>query len=111
MKHKYILELEEMYYFDKPMMNPTRCAYKMLEGDAISRSSRIVYVSDTLKKNIQKDEIVIYGPFENYQPSMTSARGESEVNILYSRSIDETRGAFNLAKALVHLSKSFTALT
>ena len=104
-KHKCILELEELYYFDKSIMNPIRCVYKMIENDAISRISRIIYVSDTLKKNVQKDGIVIYGPFESYQPSITDTKDKSEVNILYSGSIDETRGAFNLAKALVYISE------
>ena len=105
MKHKCILELEELHYFDKSIMNPIRCVYKMIENDAISRISRIIYVSDTLKKNVQKDGIVIYGPFESYQPSITDTKDKSEVNILYSGSIDETRGAFNLAKALVYISE------
>ena len=81
MKHKCILELEELHYFDKSIMNPIRCVYKMIENDAISRISRIIYVSDTLKKNVQKDGIVIYGPFESYQPSITDTKDKSEVNI------------------------------
>jgi len=104
-RYDWILELEELHYFDKPHINPIRWVYKSLENSTIAMSKKIIYVSETLKKKVEKDGIVIYGPFEDYQPNTPPVRSKTDVKIIYTGSIDETRGAFLLAKAFAHGSE------
>jgi len=104
-RYDWILELEELYYFDKPHMNPIRWVYKSLENGAIAMSKKIIYVSETLKKKVGKDGVVIYGPFEDYEPNTAPVRSKTDVKIIYTGSIDETRGAFLLAKAFAQGSE------
>lgn len=40
MRYEWILELEEIYYYDKSKINPIRYAYKLLENDAIRNSKK-----------------------------------------------------------------------
>jgi len=104
-RYDWILELEELYYFDKPHINPIRWVYKSLENGAIAMSKKIIYVSETLKKKVGKDGVVIYGPFEDYEPNTAPVRSKTDVKIIYTGSIDETRGAFLLAKAFAQGSE------
>lgn len=104
-RYDWILELEELYYFDKPHINPIRWVYKSLENGSIATSTKILYVSEALKRKVRKDGIVIYGPFEDYHPNMQRVRSKTDVKIIYTGSIDETRGAFILAKAFAQGSE------
>ena len=108
MRYEWILELEEIYYYDKSKINPIRYAYKLLENDAIRNSKKIIYVSETLKKKVGKDGIVVYGPFESCEEDekiVNHGRIDKSINVLYTGSIDKVRGAFTLAEAFAQISE------
>ena len=104
-RYDWVLELEELHYFDKSHINPIRWVYKSLENGAIATSRKILYVSEVLKQKVGKDGVVVYGPFEDYQPNKQRVRSKTDVKIIYTGSIDETRGAFLLAEAFAHGSE------
>lgn len=65
-------------------------------------------MSETLKKKVGKDGIVVYGPFESCEEDekiVNHGRIDKSINVLYTGSIDKVRGAFTLAEAFAQISE------
>lgn len=97
----YILEVEELY-----SRMPNSPYSKDKELNFIYNAKKYIFVSELLKKEISNNGIVIYG---NYRTIKNIKRRiiTDKINLLFSGTIDEMRGAFEAVNTIDILPSNY----
>lgn len=103
-KLRYVLEVEEIYS-EIPNSNRDN---KQKELKFIGNADKYIVVSHLLKDKLPlKDNMVIYGNYKFANDANVHITKNDKVNLLFSGSLDSTRGVFQAIEAMYFLPEEY----